>query len=297
MKFIVLGASGFIGFPIAQALTRAGHIVYGLTRSEAKAKQLAAEEIIPIIGQPESDSWHSLISTADVIIEALGGDSRAISPAILETVSKVASSTRPKTGPKVSYIYTSGTWVHGENRKDIVTDTTPITSPITLTSWRPAVEQLVVGNPVLNGIVIRPSLLYGKSGSLLAPLFESAAKGKVAWYGTPGGRYATIHTDDLADLYVKAAEKAPLLGGLIFDGTNEVTESVDDFLQKLVEVSGAQGPYEYLKPSNLFETALGTTSLIRPYLARSLLGWAPRKASLVDGLEVYYAAYLASRGN
>jgi len=73
MKVIVLGASGFIGFPIAQALTRAGHIVYGLTRSEAKAKQFAAEEIIPVVGQPESDSWHSLISTADVIIEAVRG--------------------------------------------------------------------------------------------------------------------------------------------------------------------------------------------------------------------------------
>jgi len=197
----------------------------------------------------------------------------------------------------VTYIYTSGTWVHGDNGNDIVTDTTPITNPIPLTAWRQAFEQLVIGDPVLNGIVIRPSLLYGKSGSLLAPLFESAAKGKVAWPGTPGGKYVTIHTDDLADLYLKAAEKAHLVGGLIFDGTNDVMESVDAFLQKLVEVSGAQGPYEYFKPSNPLEEAFTTTALIRPCLARSLLGWAPRKPSLIDGLEVYYAAYLASQGN
>ncbi len=37
-------ATGFIGFPAAQAFVRAGHIVYGQTRSAAKAKQLAAEE-------------------------------------------------------------------------------------------------------------------------------------------------------------------------------------------------------------------------------------------------------------
>jgi NAD dependent epimerase/dehydratase family enzyme len=37
-------ASGFIGFPAAQALVRAGHNVYGLTRSAQKAKQLIAEE-------------------------------------------------------------------------------------------------------------------------------------------------------------------------------------------------------------------------------------------------------------
>jgi hypothetical protein len=44
-----------------------------------------------------------------------------------------------------------------------------------------------------------------------------------------------------------------------------------------------------------YEEALTTTSLIRPYLARALLGWQPRKAGLVDGLATYYAAYLASR--
>ena len=37
-------ASGFIGLPAAQALSRAGHIVYGLTRFEEKAKLLAADE-------------------------------------------------------------------------------------------------------------------------------------------------------------------------------------------------------------------------------------------------------------
>jgi nucleoside-diphosphate-sugar epimerase len=40
-------ASGFIGLPIAQALVRAGHQVFGQTRSQKKAKQLIAEESRP----------------------------------------------------------------------------------------------------------------------------------------------------------------------------------------------------------------------------------------------------------
>ncbi len=43
-----------------------------------------------------------------------------------------------------------------------------------------------------------------------------------------------------------------------------------------------------------FEKAIGTTGLARPYLARSLLGWQPRKAGLVDHLEIYYSAWKAS---
>jgi hypothetical protein len=45
MKVLVLGGSGFIGQPAAQALSRAGHSVFVLTRSKEKAKKaLEADE-------------------------------------------------------------------------------------------------------------------------------------------------------------------------------------------------------------------------------------------------------------
>jgi len=298
MKVLVLGASGFIGLPAAQALSRAGHIVYGLTRSAAKGKQLAADEITPVVGEVNDPSaWLPLISTLDVIIDAVGGtaDIRVLSASLLKTISTAAKDQRLPSAAKLTYIYTSGTWVHGENRKDIVSDTTPCTQPAALVAWRVDQEQAVINDPNLNGIVIRPALLYGRTGSLLEPLLKSASEGKVAWYGTPGGRYSLIHTDDLADLYLRASEKAAIAGGRIFDAANDITESTDDFLEKLVEVSGAKGGYQYIKPTTLYEEALTTTSLVRPYLARALLGWQPRKAGLIDGLPIYYAAYLASQ--
>jgi nucleoside-diphosphate-sugar epimerase len=157
---------------------------------------------------------------------------------------------RPAHVPKLTYIYTSGTWVHGDNRTDIVTDTTPCTNPAEHVAWRVNQEQRVINDSGVNGIVVRPALLYGRSGSLTAKLMKSAREGRVAWYGTPGGRYALIHCDDLADLFLRVAEKAQMIGGNIFDAANDHTESVDDMLQKLVEVSGAQGPYEYVQPKN-----------------------------------------------
>jgi len=92
----------------------------------------------------------------------------------------------------------------------------------------------------------------------------------------------------------QADEKAQLVGGQIFDAVNDQTESVDHFLQKLVEVSGATGSYQYITPTNLYEVAISGTTLIRPYLARALLGWRSKKPGLVDGLETYYFASLAA---
>ncbi|KAG8214319.1 hypothetical protein J3R82DRAFT_9276 [Butyriboletus roseoflavus] len=299
MKVLVFGASGFIGFPIAQALSRAGHIVYGVTRSETKSKQLAVNEVFPIISEPtDTQAWAHLIPTVDVVIEALGGtaDLRTIAMTLLNTVATTAEATRPTGSPKVSYIYTSGVWVHGSSQDELVSDTTPLLNPVTLVSWRPPIEQAVLKNDRVNGIVIRPALLYGKSASLLDSVFEAAQTGRqVTWYGKPGGRFTLIHADDLADVYVRAVEKAPILGGLAIDAGNETTESIDDFLRKLIQVSGAKGPHRWVEPTNLFEEALSTTGLLRPYLARSLLGWQQKKPGLTDGLPLYYAAWKASR--
>ena len=42
-----------------------------------------------------------------------------------------------------------------------------------------------------------------------------------------------------------------------------------------------------------FEEAIASSGILRPYLARSLLGWVPKKAGLTDNLEVYYYASVA----
>ena len=43
-----------------------------------------------------------------------------------------------------------------------------------------------------------------------------------------------------------------------------------------------------------FHRALASTALLRPQLAKSLLGWEARKAPLGDGMLRYYRAWLAT---
>ena len=246
--------------------------MYGVTRSETKAKQLASAEsmfplprdssdrltftfpVFPIVGEPtDTQSWAHLISTIDVVIEAVGGtvDLGTIAVTLLNAIATTAESTRPIGSPKISFIYTSGTWTHGSSADEIVSDTTPLLNPVPLVAWSPAVEQTVLKDERVNGIVIRPSLLYGKSASLFDPVFEAAFKDRqVNWFGKPGVRLSVLHVDDLADLYVRAVEKAPILGGLAIDASNDTTEPVDDFLRKLIQVSSAKGPQGWVEPTN-----------------------------------------------
>ncbi|KAF7796081.1 hypothetical protein EIP86_007252 [Pleurotus ostreatoroseus] len=283
MKVLVMGTTGAIGFPVAQGLVRAGHTVYGMTRSAAKTNQLLAEEITPIIGSPKDLSpIVPLIPTLDVLIDITSGpDLHTLSVATLATLTSLVQAHRPLQAPKLTYIYTSGIWVHGNSRTEPVSDTTPLATPASLVAWRPAHEQAVLTSTDLIGVVIRPALVYGRGASLFAPLFKGASDGAVRWFGGP-------------DLYVLVAERAPLVRGLAFDAANDFTENVDEFLKKLVHVSGAESPHEYIPSDNVFEEAWTTTMLLRPYLARSLFGWRPKKMGLIEGLVTYYNAWKAS---
>ena len=169
---------------------------------------------------------------------------------LLKSVTDAVTSVRPAYAPKLTYVETSGAWVHGDNRDEIFTDTTPTSTPHPFAAWRAVHERNVVGSTVLSGIVIRPVWVIGRSGSHLGNLlFPSAHAGEVVGIGSPGGRYSIIHQDDVADAYVRAVERGSIVGGSIFDIANEFTESVDDVLATLCKVSGAKG-YKYRKPAN-----------------------------------------------
>ncbi|RSH92239.1 hypothetical protein EHS25_008654 [Saitozyma podzolica] len=112
MKVLILGATGFIGLPVAQAYVRAGHIVYGQTRSQASAVDLAAEEIIPVICDPYTDegraAWGKIAVQVDVFVDILKADGSA---SALKTFHHFLSCfSRPKASPKPTYIYTGGLW-------------------------------------------------------------------------------------------------------------------------------------------------------------------------------------------
>ncbi|EJU04357.1 NADP-binding protein [Dacryopinax primogenitus] len=291
MKVLILGASGFIGGPVSQAFVRSGHEVYGSTRSQEKAPGLAAKEIMPLVGE----EWKSIAADMDVIVDCTAAYGPDMAVPNLKTVAEISK--KRDSLYKISYIFTSGTWVHGnmDQRGGFFADErSPTKKSPDLVEWRALFERDVLQNPDVNGIVIRPALLYGKSMSLLEPLFQQAMAGKIEWVGAPGDRYSLIHGDDLADLYVRVGEGASMYKGLTFDAANPQSESLDDLLAKLAQVSGCSG-YSYRAPQNTFEVAMTTTSFTRPSLGRALTGWVPKKFGLVDGMQVYYKTYVASQ--
>ncbi|HYT05752.1 MAG TPA: NAD-dependent epimerase/dehydratase family protein [Gemmatimonadales bacterium] len=211
MQVFVTGATGYVGSSVATAFRRVGHRVWGLTRSEAKARRLAQQEIQPVIGDlANPKSYADVAAECAVLVHAafeysaqgVAKDKTAIE-ALVEAGRRGA---RPKT-----LIFTSGAWVHGDTGDRMVDETTPL-NPVALVAWRPAHEQLVLQAPGVRGLVIRPGCVYGGPGGLTAPWFADASAGKPPTVvGDGRNRWTMVHADDLADAYLRVGESG--LGG------------------------------------------------------------------------------------
>lgn len=109
MKVLVLGATGFIGSSVSDALVRAGHQVLGQTRNSLQyAKKFESREIEVLQSDPFSDDkWTSVLSTVDAVVDCLGG-SAPIDKENVNIIRKAEQAQRHPTASKLVYIWTSG---------------------------------------------------------------------------------------------------------------------------------------------------------------------------------------------
>src|SRR5581483_11594796 len=102
-------------------------------------------------------------------------------------------------------IYTSGVWLYGDTGSLAVDESEAFESSF-LIPWRAQHEKRVLeaSGPLTRGLVIRPGCVYGGRGGLTGIWFEGAEKGAGApIVGEGANRWAMIHVEDLADLYVR----------------------------------------------------------------------------------------------
>ena len=120
-RILLIGATGYVGSALASELLRSGsHTVYGLARSEAKATQLAAKEIIPVIGSvTDSKAYISLIKTAQIhiVVDCAGANDG--SAQILKDLIEAGKQRLKAGGAKLGFVYCSGMWVHGSSFEQI----------------------------------------------------------------------------------------------------------------------------------------------------------------------------------
>jgi nucleoside-diphosphate-sugar epimerase len=280
MVIFLTGATGYIGGAVADALLNAGHSVIGLARSDEAAGRLHLRNIAVHHGDLDSTaSLASAASAADGVIHAgttnNGAKDREAVRAMLDAI----------TGSGKPFIYTSGIWVVGDTGGRIADESWPA-RPAALVAWRADVEQLVLDSAMrdVRSIVIRPGVVYGRGGGIPAEFVESAREtGAARHVGSGENHWPVVDADDLADLYVRAIEKAP-------PGTLLIAAERAHRVREIAAAASSGGrtdPWpldEARKALGDYADALALDQIMSSERAQTLLGWKPRSAGILEDL-------------
>ncbi|KUJ20591.1 NAD(P)-binding protein [Mollisia scopiformis] len=319
VNVLIIGATGYIGTAVCQSLIRSGdHRVFGLARSPEKARLLEKDEIIPILGSlTDTKSLIQSLATKyiDVVVD-LSGDPKE-SESFLHVLKYIGAekfkqaATAGVRVPKLGYIYCSGTWVHGSSQT-AVNDLYPVgalnapTPPVELTAWRAKLEQVVLASSdVLDVMVVRPALVYGRSSAIWSSLFEplhiSAQNGEksVDVRVEADSRPALIHVDDVATGFHAAIDKLPLIAGTgvypVFDLVTS-QESMREILDAAARELGFNGKVNLVGAGeHLFAKAISASASLNAGRARTILGWLPKRSEYVVSMDIFAKAWLTAK--
>jgi len=297
MQVFVTGATGYIGFAVAAALRRAGHRVWGLARSEARARRLARHEIEAVIGDLADPKTYLEIASECALVVHIAFDYSADGVAKDKTaIDTLLDAGRRGAKPK-TLVFTSGAWVYGDTGDRMVDETTP-PNPTKLVAWRPAHEQMVLQAPGMRGLVVRPGDVYGGPGGLTGQWFAGPSTGKPPLVvGDGRNRVPMVHVDDLADAYLRVAESG--LAGEIFNVNDQSRFTVLEMATAAARAAGYKGEVhpmplpEARKTLGDFADALALSQHVDARKAVRLLGWQPRHVGFPDEADAYYRAWKA----
>ena len=318
---LILGATGYIGLALSQALLRSGAFtVYGTARSDEKAKTLLLNEITPLqnpdILKPEVLASVIAKHRFDLVIDVTSAYEDAT--AILQGVVQAAKQRREAyenenaVGPKLGFIYTCGTWIHGdsydaEGLGDLVVPGTSLhgPKPAAAVAWRPAHEQAVLkARDELDLAVVRPGQIYGRGSWIFTewwkPILDAsrdpAGAATVKIPANADARSGVVHVDDLAEAVVAVAQK--IHGGLgnwpVIDiGAEFITiQESTDAVKKAFDVAA---PTEFVGTGgNVFLDAMSLRMEYDTSRARYLLGWEPKRTNFVKDVKGVVAAWRAT---
>lgn len=273
MKVFLTGGSGYIGRATIAALVQGGHTVEALVRSDLGATTVTGLGAAPVLGGlADLPVLRAAAWRADAVIHLAQASTGEI-----DLAAAAAMQDGIGAGP---YVHTGGVWVYG-NTTGVVGEGAPLDPPA-IVAWRLEVEARVLARARTGErpVVVQPGVVYGGSAGLIEEFFAAPgrAAGSIPYLGDGTNRWALVHVEDIAALYLAALHAAP---GTVYAGVGGVNPTLRDIADAVSQAEGLEGKTHSLT----IEQALGQMGPIAEAFAldqqlsgaraRNELGWGP----------------------
>lgn len=283
MEILLTGATGYIGTAVLKRLLAVGHEVTAVVRSEASAKVVEEAGAVALVGDLFDSTWlRGQLETVQGAIHTAAGsdaDDARLNDAVIDAALEAFA------GTEKPFVHTGGIWTYGDNA-DISEDDPQ--RPPAITGWRVAGEERLLASG-LRTSVVRPGIVYDHGAGIPAMALVGAptdASGARVLVGSGDQHWATVHVDELADLYLLVLDQAP--GGEAYVGANGTSPTV----RELGEALGPVVPGSAEEAESRFGAALAEALLLDQQASGAkgrALGWNPTAPSLVNLLAEGYS--------
>ena len=221
MKFLVTGATGYVGSRVTSVLKARGHDAVGLVRSPAAAETLEAAGVETTPGDlAQPGTFADAALGCDGVIHNAFGHGADFMAAVEEERRAIAALIEVYAGTGKRLVAATATGVVGDTGPEPVGEDFPGQSDFPA-RVRMAVEEDLkrAADRGVHTVVVRPAIfVHGHGASQFVPMLVNVARqrGEAGYLGEGSNRIATVHVDDLADLFGLAAESAP--AGSLYNG-------------------------------------------------------------------------------
>jgi nucleoside-diphosphate-sugar epimerase len=307
MRIFVAGASGALGRQLLPVLVSAGHAVWGLTRTQAKAPLIREAGAEPVVADAlDRDAVIAAVRGAapEVVVHEMTALSAFANPRRFDR--EFAETNRLRTegtrnlieaaraaGARRFLAQSFAGWPYARTGGPVKTEDDPLDpnppkqARHTLAAIR-ELEALTTGATDLEGVVLRYGAFYGPGTSLGEGGRQTALVRRrlLPIVGEGGGIWSFLHISDAAAATRAAIERAaPGIYNIVDDDPAPVAE----WLPALAAALGAKPPYHI--PSWLGGLLLGAQGMAMMTTIRGAsnakvkrgLGWRPRFASWREG--------------
>lgn len=150
-------------------------------------------------------------------------------------------------------------------------------------------------------ILLRPTTLYGRSGSFYAPFFAMAEQVKAAGNGVltlaayPNAVLHGAHVDDVAAAYVTLASAPRVdVAGQIYNISGRRYETLKEIVEAIEKSYGLQVQYKEPKEEDKIDVVymlLNFSQWVGSDKLRKQTGWVDKKKAFAEGFELYRKVY------
>jgi nucleoside-diphosphate-sugar epimerase len=251
LRWLLTGATGFIGLTLAERLRARGHGVRALVRASSRVAELeglGAELFRGDVTDPRS--LQAAVGGCEAVAH-LAGITKALGPEAYRRVNVLGArnlavacvAARPRPAlVLVSSLAAAGPAEVGRPRRE---EDPPAPVSAYGRSKLESENEVRALAGRLEATVVRPPIVYGpRDRELLPPLFRMARLGVVVKAGFGDKRYSVVHVEDLAEGIVAAAERGRRVGRSGTEGIYFLADGAehrwDDIARAAAEAVGAR---------------------------------------------------------